>query len=181
MIQRDVDGNTVVPGLTIIDVCSKGEISSLLERATRSRSVGKTHMNEQSSRSHLVFTLRITWMDENTKQKVQGFLNLIDLAGSKKVSSSGATGDRLKETKAINSSLSFLGDVISALGNKEGHIPFRNSKLTRLLQPCLEGDSKILMFVNVSPVSTSVEESFRSLQLAERVNTCEIRARRRQL
>nr|XP_011470975.1 PREDICTED: kinesin-1 isoform X2 [Fragaria vesca subsp. vesca] len=179
-IKHDVNGNTHVSDLTIIDVCSKREISSLLQQAAQSRSVGKTHMNEQSSRSHLVFTLRITGINENTEQQVQGVLNLIDLAGSERLSRSGATGERLKETQAINKSLSSLSDVISALAKKDDHIPFRNSKLTYLLQPCLGGDSKTLMFVNVSPDSTSVGESLCSLRFAHRVNACEIGVPRRQ-
>ncbi|KAK9934422.1 hypothetical protein M0R45_021567 [Rubus argutus] len=92
----------------------------------------------------------------NTEQEVQGVLNLIDLAGSDRLPRIGATGDRLKEAQAINQSLSFLRYVIHALANKEGHVPFGNSKLTRLLQPCLGRDSKTLMFVNFSPDSTYI-------------------------
>ncbi|EEF43957.1 kinesin-like protein KIN-14C [Ricinus communis] len=179
-IKHDANGNTHVTDLTIIDVSSIQEISSLLRQAAQSRSVGKTQMNEQSSRSHFVFTLRISGVNENTEQQVQGVLNLIDLAGSERLSRSGATGDRLKETQAINKSLSCLSDVIFALAKKEDHVPFRNSKLTYLLQPCLGGDSKTLMFVNISPDPTSVGESLCSLRFAARVNACEIGIPRRQ-
>ncbi|XP_061370111.1 kinesin-like protein KIN-14C [Gastrolobium bilobum] len=179
-IKHDVNGNTYVSDLTIVDVCSVNEISSLLQQAAQSRSVGKTHMNEQSSRSHFVFTLRICGINENTEQQVQGVLNLIDLAGSERLSRSGATGDRLKETQAINKSLSSLSDVIFALAKKEEHVPFRNSKLTYLLQPCLGGDSKTLMFVNISPDPVSTGESLCSLRFAARVNACEIGIPRRQ-
>ncbi|XP_022140187.1 kinesin-like protein KIN-14C [Momordica charantia] len=179
-IKHDANGNTHVSDLTIVDVCSIREISSLLQQAAHSRSVGRTQMNEQSSRSHFVFTLRISGVNESTEQQVQGVLNLIDLAGSERLSRSGATGDRLKETQAINKSLSCLSDVIFALGKKEDHVPFRNSKLTYLLQPCLGGDSKTLMFVNISPDSTSVNESLCSLRFAARVNACEIGIPRRQ-
>ncbi|CAF2042385.1 hypothetical protein BRARA_I02140 [Brassica rapa] len=179
-ITHDVNGNTHVSDLTIIDVCSIGQISSLLQQAAQSRSVGKTHMNEQSSRSHFVFTLRISGVNESTEQQVQGVLNLIDLAGSERLSKSGATGERLKETQAINKSLSALSDVIFALAKKEDHVPFRNSKLTYLLQPCLGGDSKTLMFVNISPDPTSTGESLCSLRFAARVNACEIGIPRRQ-
>lgn len=180
-IKHDANGNTFVSDLTIVDVSSISEISSLLRQAAQSRSVGRTHMNEQSSRSHMVFTLRISGINEGTEQQVQGVLNLIDLAGSERLSRSGATGDRLKETQAINKSLSCLSDVIFALAKKEDHVPFRNSKLTYLLQPCLGGDSKTLMFVNVSPDPSSVGESLCSLRFAARVNACEIGVPRRQL
>ncbi|KAJ4902119.1 Kinesin-5 [Raphanus sativus] len=179
-ITHDVNGNTHVSDLTIIDVCSIEQISSLLQQAAQSRSVGKTHMNEQSSRSHFVFTLRISGVNESTEQQVQGVLNLIDLAGSERLSKSGATGERLKETQAINKSLSALSDVIFALAKKEDHVPFRNSKLTYLLQPCLGGDSKTLMFVNISPDPSSTGESLCSLRFAARVNACEIGIPRRQ-
>ncbi|KAL9392623.1 hypothetical protein Peur_016543 [Populus x canadensis] len=180
-IKHDANGNTNVTDLTIVDVCRIEEISSLLRQAAQSRSVGKTQMNEQSSRSHFVFTLRISGVNEGTEQQVQGVLNLIDLAGSERLSRSGATGDRLKETQAINRSLSSLSDVIFALAKKEDHVPFRNSKLTYLLQPCLGGDSKTLMFVNISPDPASVGESLCSLRFAARVNACEIGIPRRQM
>ncbi|EPS70906.1 hypothetical protein M569_03849 [Genlisea aurea] len=179
-IKHDAIGNTYVSDLTIVDVRSSKEVSYLLDRAAQSRSVGKTQMNEQSSRSHFVFTLRISGVNENTDQHVQGVLNLIDLAGSERLSKSGSTGDRLKETQAINKSLSSLVDVIFALAKKEEHVPFRNSKLTYLLQPCLGGDSKTLMFVNLSPEPSSVGESLCSLRFAARVNSCEIGIPRRQ-
>ena len=84
-----------------------------------------------------VFQLQITGENEHTKERVEGILNLVDLAGSERLSQSGSTGDRLKETQAINKSLSALGDVIAALANRDQHVPFRNSKLTYLLQHSL--------------------------------------------
>uniref|UniRef100_A0A0E0LG46 Kinesin-like protein n=1 Tax=Oryza punctata TaxID=4537 RepID=A0A0E0LG46_ORYPU len=179
-IKHDANGNTHVSDLTIVDVSSINEVSSLLKRAAQSRSVGRTQMNEESSRSHCVFTLRIFGVNEGTDQQVQGVLNLIDLAGSERLNKSGATGDRLKETQAINKSLSCLSDVIFSIAKKEEHVPFRNSKLTYLLQPCLGGDSKTLMFVNLSPEVSSTGESICSLRFAARVNSCEIGIPRRQ-
>ncbi|CAN1224133.1 Kinesin-like protein KIN-14N [Linum grandiflorum] len=179
-IKHDPNGNTTVSELTVVDVQSSREVAYLLDRAAHSRSVGKTQMNEQSSRSHFVFTLRITGINESTEQQVQSVLNLIDLAGSERLSKSGSTGDRLRETQAINKSLSSLSDVIFALAKKEDFVPFRNSKLTYLLQPCLGGDSKTLMFVNISPEASSVGESLCSLRFASRVNSCEIGVPRRQ-
>ncbi|KAL4563116.1 hypothetical protein LXL04_027149 [Taraxacum kok-saghyz] len=179
-ISHDANGNTVVSDLTIVDVTSQNEVSNLLKRAAQSRAVGKTDMNAESSRSHFVFTLRIVGVNESTEQVVHGVLNLIDLAGSERLSKSGATGERLKETQAINKSLSALSEVILALGKKDDHVPYRNSKLTYLLQPCLGGDSKTLMFVNISPDPLSVHESLCALKFAARVNSCEIGIPRRQ-
>ncbi|MCO5571610.1 hypothetical protein L7F22_025356 [Adiantum nelumboides] len=179
LVKHDNNGNTSVSDLTLIEVTTWKEVSSLLHRASQSRAVGKTAMNEQSSRSHCVFTLRISGLNESTDQEVHGVLNLIDLAGSERLSRSGSSGDRLKETQAINKSLASLGDVILAIANREQHIPYRNSKLTYLLQPCLGGDSKTLMFVNISPEAKSVSESLCSLRFAAKVNACEIGVPRR--
>ncbi|XP_047068982.1 kinesin-like protein KIN-14H [Lolium rigidum] len=179
-IKHDAQGNTTVSDLTTADVFSTADVTSLLEKASHSRSVGRTQMNEQSSRSHFVFTLKIFGSNESTGQQVQGVLNLIDLAGSERLAKSGSTGDRLKETQAINKSLSALSDVIFAIAKNDDHVPFRNSKLTYLLQPCLGGDSKTLMFVNIAPEASSVNETVCSLRFASRVNACEIGVARRQ-
>jgi kinesin family protein C1 len=102
VVKHDQNGNTSVSDLTLVDVTQWKEVSNLLHQASQSRSVGKTAMNEQSSRSHCVFTLRISGVNESTEQQVHGVLNLIDLAGSERLSRSGATGDRLKETQVGN-------------------------------------------------------------------------------
>ena len=144
--------------------------------AARARSVAKTNMNSQSSRSHSVFMLHLCGCNEESGTMVQGALNLCDLAGSERLDRSGAgsNAQRLKETQAINKSLSCLGDVFNALSNGSSHIPFRNSKLTYLLQDCLSGDGKALMFVNLSPTLESSNESLCSLRFAQRVNQVEL-------
>eukprot|EP00824_Muranothrix_gubernata_P016118 TRINITY_DN3353_c0_g1_i1.p1 TRINITY_DN3353_c0_g1~~TRINITY_DN3353_c0_g1_i1.p1 ORF type:complete len:481 (+),score=113.46 TRINITY_DN3353_c0_g1_i1:25-1443(+) len=173
-------GSLVVTDLTTVTVSRAEQIYALLKRAGKNRSVGTTAMNERSSRSHSVFSLILKGTNEKLDQHVTGILNLIDLAGSERLSQSGSTGDRLKETQSINKSLSCLGDVIFALGNRESYVPYRNSKLTYLLQDSLGGDSsKTLMFVNINPSSEALNESICSLRFASKVNSCEIGTARR--
>lgn len=165
---------TVVQDLNIVPVNSSEQVVHLLKKASENRTIGETQCNERSSRSHSVFMLQVRGENRITSEKCEGHLNLVDLAGSERLSQSGSTGDRLKETQAINKSLSSLGDVIMALANKEAHIPYRNSKLTYLLQNSLGGNSKTLMFVNVSPAPKHMGETLCSLRFAAKVNSCQI-------
>ncbi|KAJ1551887.1 hypothetical protein HK096_002018 [Nowakowskiella sp. JEL0078] len=122
-------GKTVVTETVVVLVTNPKEVQVLLKKASHNRAVAATNCNERSSRSHSVFTLRLTGRNELTDENIEGILNLIDLAGSERLSSSGSTGERLKETQAINKSLSSLGDVITSLANRDTHIPYRNSKV----------------------------------------------------
>jgi len=178
-IKHSRDGTTSVTDLTVVKVDSPQQVRQLLKRASKNRSVGSTEKNDRSSRSHSVFQIKISGKNSISGKSAQATLSLIDLAGSERLSSSGAEGQRKKETQYINKSLSSLGDVICALANKEGHIPFRNSKLTYLLQNSLGGNSKTLMFVNVSPAIADTSESISSLRFATKVNACEIGVARR--
>jgi kinesin family member C1 len=162
-----------------IEVNSPEKVASLLKRAMSQRAVGATACNEQSSRSHMVFMLTVEGSNETTGQRLNGALNLVDLAGSERLGRSGAAGDRLKETQAINKSLSALGDVIAALGAREAHVPYRNSKLTYLLQGSLSGAGKALMLCNVSPEAEDAAETLSTLRFASKVNSCEIGTARR--
>lgn len=123
---------TIVTGLTTVKLESPKQAAYILQKASRNRSVAATMANERSSRSHSVFILRLTGRNKINGKTHNGVLNLIDLAGSERLSHSQAAGDRLKETQAINKSLSSLGDVICALGSaKDGsHVPYRNSKVS---------------------------------------------------
>ncbi|BFZ56547.1 kinesin-like nuclear fusion protein [Savitreella phatthalungensis] len=161
---------TTVEGLTTVPLDSASTVDEMLERAGKNRTIAATAANERSSRSHSVFMLALEGRNEGTGERSRGVLNLIDLAGSERLSHSQATGDRLKETQHINKSLSCLADVIHALGSDAGHVPYRNSKLTYLLQYSLGGNSKTLMFVNVAPSREHVGETLSSLRFATKVN-----------
>lgn len=163
-----------VEGLTVVDIPVADTVSRLMETAAKNRATAATLSNAESSRSHSVFRLYISGQNCVSGQTLKGVLNLVDLAGSERIKVSGVQGDRLKETKSINKSLSQLSVVIASLANKESFIPYRSSKLTHVLQDSLGGDSKTLMFVNVAPGQESYNESVCSLRFAEKVNACEI-------
>jgi kinesin family member C1 len=181
-IKRSREGASFVEGLSEIPIDTSNiengmkQLDALMSTAARVRSVACTKMNSQSSRSHSVFMLHLRGYNEETGAEVHGSLNLCDLAGSERLDRSGAGSDaqRLRETQAINKSLSCLGDVFNALSQGSSHIPYRNSKLTFLLQDCLSGDGKALMFVNLSPTTASSSESLCSLRFAQRVNQVEL-------
>ena len=169
------DGKTEVVGATYHTVSDICEVSRILNLARKQRSVGATQANARSSRSHSVFSITLTAKNVITHAESHGVLNLVDLAGSERLKQSKSTGVRLKETQAINKSLSALGDVIAALANSDAHVPYRNSKLTYLLQNSLGGSSsKTLMFVNCSPRYEDLSETLSSLRFAVKVNACQI-------
>jgi kinesin family protein C1 len=181
-IKRNSEGKSFVQGLTSIPIDTQessvgmDQLQALMGIAARSRSVASTKMNSQSSRSHSVFMLHLNGYNDESGAIVNGALNLCDLAGSERLDRSGAGADatRLKETQSINKSLSCLGDVFNSLATGASHVPYRNSKLTYLLQDCLSGDGKALMFVNLSPTTASSNESLCSLRFAQRVNQVEL-------
>merc|ERR1719221_1401682 len=131
-------------------------------------------MNEESSRSHSIVQVKTVNTDLKNKRQFIGKINLIDLAGSENVNKSGVTGQGMKEAQNINKSLSALGDVIGSLVAKNGHIPYRNSRLTMMLKDSLGGDSKTLMIVQCSPAQTNVTETLSSLNFASRARNVEL-------
>ncbi|XP_025832823.1 kinesin-like protein Klp68D isoform X3 [Agrilus planipennis] len=135
----------------------------------KNRTTGVTNMNEHSSRSHAIFQIAIEMAEENNSKSVKiGKLNLVDLAGSERQSKTGASGDRLKEATKINKALSSLGNVIYALAENSSHVPYRDSKLTRLLQDSLGGNSKTIMIANIGPADMNYEETIITLRYAYR-------------
>ena len=131
--------------------------------------MASTNMNAESSRSHLVIGIIIESINKTNGNVLKGKLSLVDLAGSERVAKTGATAEQLKEANSINKSLSALGDVISALSTEQSFIPYRNNKLTQLMQDSLGGNAKTLMFVNISPADYNADETVISLTYASRV------------
>ncbi|XP_061560153.1 kinesin-like protein KIFC3 isoform X3 [Phycodurus eques] len=170
----DGNGQLYVPGLTRVAVRTVDDVNEVLEAGRASRATACTNLNERSSRSHALLVVSVAGLNDTTGSRTQGKLNLVDLAGSERLRKSGAEGGRLREAQHINKSLSALGDVINALRCKHAHVPFRNSRLTFLLQDSLQGDSKTLMMVQVSPVLGNVSESLCSLKFAQRVRSVEL-------
>lgn len=177
-IRQGRDGNMIVHGLTEHRVHSHEELMDLLLRGNSARKVHKTGVNDRSSRSHTIFTIRLQIRSTvgNKTKVVNSKLIFVDLAGSERVSRSQSQGDRFKEAQHINKSLSSLGDVISALSLRKSHVPYRNSKLTMMLQDCLGGNAKTVMFANISPGMDCVMESVSTLQFASRVRRVQNKA-----
>ncbi len=173
-LREDPAKGVVIPGLTESGVSSVEETMRRLEAGSSKRVTAATAMNNTSSRSHAIFTLflNIVNKEEGGNATVSKF-HLVDLAGSERAKKTLATGDRFKEGAAINQGLLALGNVIAALGEdnptgKTVHIPYRNSKLTRLLQDSLGGNSYTLMVACVSPADSNVEETLSTLRYADR-------------
>ncbi|KRT78481.1 Kinesin [Oryctes borbonicus] len=176
-LRERLDTGIYVKDLTAFTVKSIQETNELMKKGNSNRFTRSTLMNDISSRSHAIFTMTIEYTNDESKTMI-GKLNLVDLAGSERLSRTHATGDRLKEASNINQSLSVLGIVISALINeKSTHIPYRNSKLTRLLQDSLGGNSQTAMIAMISPSENDYEETICTLRYASRVKYIKNRIR----
>lgn len=166
------DTGVYVKDLSSFVTKSVREIEHVMNVGNQNRSVGATNMNEHSSRSHAIFVITVECselgLDGENHIRV-GKLNLVDLAGSERQTKTGAQGERLKEATKINLSLSALGNVISALvDGRSTHIPYRDSKLTRLLQDSLGGNARTVMVANIGPASYNLEETLTTLRYANR-------------
>lgn len=171
-LKENPDTGVFVKGLASVVCSSKTDLDRVFSVGTKNRTTGATQMNQDSSRSHSICTVIIEKQSKGVDKQdhiCQGKLNLVDLAGSERQSKTGATGDRLKEAAKINQSLSSLGNVISALVEaKTHHIPYRDSKLTRLLQDSLGGNAKTVMIANIGPADYNFDETINTLRYANR-------------
>ena len=165
-IREDPKKGTFVKDLTYVTLKDTEDIQNCLDKGNKNRHVGATSMNDQSSRSHSLFTVYLE-IEENGKIRC-GKLNLVDLAGSERVGKTNATGQTFDEGKKINLSLTALGSVIDALSFNRKHIPYKDSKLTRLLADSLGGNTKTVMFANISPASYNYDETVGTLRYASR-------------
>ncbi|XP_051961530.1 kinesin-like protein KIF3B [Xyrauchen texanus] len=166
------DTGVYVKDLSSFVTKSVCEIEHVMNVGNQNRSVGATNMNEHSSRSHAIFviTIECSELGPDGENHIRvGKLNLVDLAGSERQTKTGAQGERLKEATKINLSLSALGNVISALvDGRSTHVPYRDSKLTRLLQDSLGGNARTVMVANIGPASYNLEETLTTLRYANR-------------
>ena len=170
-IKEHPEKGVYVAGLSMHAVHNTQECEELMATGFKNRHVGATLMNADSSRSHSIFSVYVEMMEtrDDGEHIRTGKLHLVDLAGSERQAKTGATGDRLKEATKINLSLSALGNVISALvDGKSKHIPYRDSKLTRLLQDSLGGNTKTIMLACISPADNNFDETLSTLRYANR-------------
>ncbi|XP_062407464.1 kinesin-like protein KIF3C [Sardina pilchardus] len=171
-LKENPDSGVYIRDLSSFVTKNVKEIEHVMNVGNQTRSIGFTNMNEHSSRSHAIFliTVECSQMGPDGQNHIRvGRLNLVDLAGSERQAKTGVRGERLKEATKINLSLSALGNVISALvDGRSSHVPYRDSKLTRLLQDSLGGNAKTLMVATLGPAAYNYEESLTTLRYANR-------------
>ena len=177
-VHEEKSRGVYVKGLLEIYVSSVQEVYEVMRRGGTARAVAATNMNQESSRSHSIFVVNITQKNVETGSAKSGQLFLVDLAGSEKVGKTGASGQTLEEAKKINKSLSALGMVINSLTDgKSTHIPYRDSKLTRILQESLGGNSRTTLIINCSPSSYNDAETLSTLRFGVRAKAIKNKAK----
>ena len=171
---EDVKKGLICQNLEEVPVLNVGDIFDILQKGIRLRQTAETLCNKNSSRSHSIFTMKMFIKESNIDGEEvvrHGQLNLVDLAGSECVGRSGAKNDRAREAGSINQSLLTLGRVITALVDHHGHIPYRDSKLTRLLQESLGGRAKTCIIATLSPSQLAIEETLSTLDYVPYLTT----------
>jgi kinesin family protein 5 len=177
-VHEEKSRGVYVKGLLEIYVSSVQEVYEVMRRGGAARAVAATNMNQESSRSHSIFVVTVTQKNVETGSAKSGQLFLVDLAGSEKVGKTGASGQTLEEAKKINKSLSALGMVINSLTDgKSTHIPYRDSKLTRILQESLGGNSRTTLIINCSPSSYNDAETISTLRFGVRAKAIKNKAK----
>jgi kinesin family protein 5 len=177
-VHEEKSRGVYVKGLLEVYVSSVAEVYEVMRRGGNARAVAATNMNQESSRSHSIFVVTITQKNLETGSMKSGQLFLVDLAGSEKVGKTGASGQTLEEAKKINKSLSALGMVINSLTDgKSSHIPYRDSKLTRILQESLGGNSRTTLIINCSPSSYNDAETISTLRFGMRAKNIKNKAK----
>ncbi|CAI9629137.1 unnamed protein product [Alternaria burnsii] len=177
-VHEEKNRGVYVKGLLEVYVSSEDEVYEVLRRGGSARAVSATNMNAESSRSHSIFVITVNQKNVETGSLKSGQLFLVDLAGSEKVGKTGASGQTLEEAKKINKSLSALGMVINCLtDSKTQHIPYRDSKLTRILQESLGGNSRTTLIINCSPSSYNDVETLGTLRFGMRAKTIKNKAK----
>lgn len=177
-VHEEKNRGVYVKGLLEIYVSSVQEVYEVMRRGGNARAVAATNMNQESSRSHSIFVITVTQKNVETGSAKSGQLFLVDLAGSEKVGKTGASGQTLEEAKKINKSLSALGMVINALTDgKSSHVPYRDSKLTRILQESLGGNSRTTLIINCSPSSYNDAETLSTLRFGTRAKSIKNKAK----
>ncbi|KAI8875976.1 kinesin heavy chain [Backusella circina FSU 941] len=177
-IHEDKTRGVYVKGLYEIYVANRDEVYQAMKNGSNNRVVAYTNMNAESSRSHSIVVITITQKNLDTGAAKSGKLYLVDLAGSEKVGKTGASGQTLEEAKKINKSLTALGMVINSLTDgKSSHIPYRDSKLTRILQESLGGNSRTTLIINCSPSSYNEAETLSTIRFGMRAKTIKNKAK----
>lgn len=167
-IKTDKANRIFVENLVEEECRTAAELAELMDRGMKQRTVAATAMNSESSRSHLVLMVRILSTNKESGEELRGKILICDLAGSERLKKSLVTEEQKQEAIEINKSLTALGDVIESLTKKQKSVPYRNHKLTQLMQDSLGGSAKTLMFVNCSPASSNLDETLMSLKYATR-------------
>ncbi|CAK1603857.1 unnamed protein product [Parnassius mnemosyne] len=173
-LREDSKYGVMVAGLTLYNIKTARELLNMLENGNKNRTQHPTDANAESSRSHAVFQVYVKMRYKTSSQLRIVKLSMIDLAGSERASATGCVGDRFKEGANINKSLLSLGNCINKLADGSSYIPYRDSKLTRLLKDSLGGNCKTVMIANISPSNESYEDTYNTLKYAARANKIQL-------